>query len=221
MGVFRVSAVNSPPSQKPLYARNCLVSIPLTRRRPYPIIHAMLIKGYAAKFPFHPAETQAEGLRSHGCSRIYVEGEGAETLETCCKSFRNEPGELWVFGGMRILGGNRVSIVEAMKDLKRRGIVLVDKMNNETSARHESEMLVRALKLIQGSAKMRNNRKFARKLGAMGGSTKGENAQAARDRIMAADIVRRLAQCPKLTWREKAAILGPPFNSATLRRNYS
>lgn len=176
--------------------------------------------GYAAKIPFSPAESQEAGLQADGVNTVYVEGRGAETLAACLVAFRERGGELHVFGGLRVLGGSRDKIVQVIRDLKRRKIVVVDNMNKERSDQHGTEMLDRAMRQILGSNKVKGSAKHARKIGALGGDAKAESAKAKRDAIMREDIIRRVTNHPKLTWADKVEILGEPFNESTLRRHY-
>ena len=68
-----------------------------------------MIFGYAAKIPFSPADAQEFGLHGMGIKNVYVEGRGAETLESCLYAYRNEPGELHIFGSLRVFAGTRPS----------------------------------------------------------------------------------------------------------------
>lgn len=181
----------------------------------------MVCKGYVVKIPFSPAEAQEAGLLAADPKLpVYMEGRGAETLLTCLKAFRNEPGELWVFGGYRAFGGSRAAIMEVIRDIKRRELIVVDKMNNERSDKHDSEMLARALAQIAGSARMKNDRKHVRKIAQKGAATRAANNQAAKERILAADIQKRLGEAPELSWRRKAEILGEPWTASSLFRAY-
>lgn len=181
----------------------------------------MLKKGYAVKIPFSPAESQEAGLIGE-CAKlkVYSESRPGENWAECLKSFRDAPGELWVFGGYRILGGSRDKIMATLKDLKRRKIIVVDKMNNERSDGQDSEMLDRALRQILGNAKVRGTRKFAQKIGAQGGTERWRRAQERKNAIMHEDIVHRLCRNEKLSWREKAEILGAPWTASSLFRQY-
>lgn len=181
----------------------------------------MLKKGYAQKIPFSPAEAQEAGLHAEDAKlAVYLEGRDAETFVECLKSYREQPGELWVFGGYRVLGGSRDKIMSVIRDLKRRKIIVVDKMNNERMDQHDSEMLDRAMRQILGSNKVKGSSKHARQIGAQGGDAKAVSAKAKRDAIMREDIIRRVTNHPKLTWADKVEILGEPFNESTLRRHY-
>jgi hypothetical protein len=176
--------------------------------------------GYAAKIPFSPAESQETGLQAAGIEKVWMEGRGAETLASCLVAFRERPGDLHVFGGLRVLAGSRDGIVKAVRDLKHRKIVVVDEMNKERSDQHGAEMLDRAMRQILGSNKVKGSSKFARKIGAQGGDAKAESAKAKRDAILREDIIRRIVNAPELTWERKVEILGEPFNESTLRRHY-
>lgn len=181
----------------------------------------MLKKGFVAKIPFSPAESQESGLLAE-CAKlkVYSESRPGETWAECLKSFREAPGELWVFGGYRIFGGSRDKIMATLKDLKRRKIIVVDRMNGERSDINDSEMLDRALRQIHGNAKVRGSSKFAKKIGAQGGTERWRRAQERKNAILAADIVQRLAEAPELSWRRKAEILGKPWTASSLFRQF-
>jgi hypothetical protein len=179
----------------------------------------MIRKGYAAKIPFSPAEAQEAGLLAEDAKLpVYVEGRGGESLETCLMTFRAHPGELVVFGGLRVFGGSRDKIMSALRNLKARKIIVVDAMNKERSDTHGPEMLDRALRQILGSSKLKGSRKRARTIGAKGGEAKGKRAACKRAEIANPNVIRRICQHQKLSWRDRAAILG--MSAATLRRNY-
>ena len=178
-----------------------------------------MIIGYAAKIPFSHTESQEAGLLASGVTRVYVEGRDGENLDTCLMAFRGRPGELHVFGGYRVLGGSRDRIMAVVRDLKQRKIVVVDRMNGERNDLNDSEMLDRALRQILGSNKVRGSRKFARTIGAKGGKAKGKSGDCKRAEIANPEIIRRICAHPKLSWRDREAILGIP--AATLRRRYT
>lgn len=184
----------------------------------------MICKGYAAKIPFSSWEAQELGLEAepfeNGKLAIYVEGRGAETLEQCLAAFRKEPGELWVYGGYRVLGGSREKIMAIIRDLKRRKIIVVDKMNKERSDQHDSEMLDRALRQILGANKVRGSRMFARKIAARGGKAKGESMERKRQEIADEAVIRNVVNCPLLTWEWKVKIFDGKISEATMRRRY-
>ncbi len=189
--------------------------------------NSMLRKGYAQKIPFSPAEAQEMGLQAEDAKcPVYIEGRDAETFEECMRSFRGEPGELWVFGGYRVLGGSRDKIMSMIRDLKKRKIVIVDVMNKERSDQQDSEMLDRALRQIMGSHKLKGSRKHARGIAAKGGRAKGSTAAAKRAERVPGDSISRLLWVVEnrkvLTWRLlEWALGGKPFSTASLRRHYA
>lgn len=175
--------------------------------------------GYTAKIPFSPCEAQEEGLKAAGVDRIYVEGRGAENLAECFKSMRADK-ELHVFGGLRVFAGSRDSLVLAIKDFKKRKIVVVDDMNSERLDTHEAEMLVRALRQILGSNKVKGSRKFAREIAKRGGKAKGESMAKRRDGIADKSVIVNVVNCPLLTWEWKVKIFDGKISEATMRRRY-
>jgi hypothetical protein len=170
-------------------------------------IESAMSIGYAAKIPFSHEDQQEISLHAYGVNNIYVEGRGGETLDEAIKWFRGKPGELHVYGGLRVLGGSREKIVKIVKDLKRLKIVVIDEMNKERSDRHETEMFDRALRQILGSNKVKRSRKFARAIGAKGGKGKLESMKAKR---MPEVIARPIWLCSKLTAQERLRLMNPP-----------
>ncbi len=169
----------------------------------------MIRKGYAQKIPFSPAESQEAGLLAEDAKcPVYTEGRQAENLFECLRSFRGEPGELWVFGGYRVLGGSRDKIMSVIRDLKKRKIVIVDVMNKERSDQQDSEMLDRALRQIMGSNKVRGSRKHARRIAALGGHAKLE---AFRKERMPEEVAGPIWAAEELIIERRLELMNPPM----------
>lgn len=158
-------------------------------------------------------------MKAAGVDKVYVEGRGAENLAECLKSLRNDR-ELYVFGGLRVFGGSREAVMLAIKDFKKRKLVVIDEMNSERLDTHEAEMLVRALRQIMGANKVRGSRKFARTIAKKGGQAKGEAMEGRRQEIADKDVITQVVNCPLLTWEWKVKIFGGRISEATMRRRY-
>lgn len=158
-------------------------------------------KGYCADIPFLTSEQQENALKLHGLKAvdIYVEGRGAETLAACLQSFRGKGGKLHIFGTLRVFGKARATMLVHLKAFKEAGIVLVDHENGRCSTTSGAEMLDDALRKTHGNAKLRESRKFARKIGSEGGKAKLESYRTKR---MPEEIAGPLWAIPELPiWR--------------------
>jgi hypothetical protein len=116
--------------------------------------------------------------------------------------------ELHVFGGLRVFGGSRDALVMAIKDFKRRKVIVVDDMNSERMDKHEAEMLDRALRQIMGANKIKGSRKHARRIGAKGGLAKLESYKAKR---MPEAIAGPIWAATELTIAKRLELMNPPF----------
>lgn len=178
----------------------------------------MTEKVYCCSIPFLKTTEQHQAAVDAGKDprSIYVEGRGAETFESCVASFRNG-GRLCLVGGLRVLGSSRTTIVERVRILKSKGIIPFDM---DTGQADETELLNAAIQKINGQRTLGEDPRRPRRLGAKGGTAKGVKSKERRDAIMAEEIVRRLCSHPKLSWDDRAEILGPPWSATNLRLHY-
>lgn len=139
-------------------------------------------RGYCASIPFLTAAHQAVQLGIVGIKSvdIYVEGRDAETLQACIDSFRDQGGKLHIFGTLRIFGNSRAIMMSRVKELKGKGIVIVDHEQGRCSKTSGAEMLDDGLRKAHGNAKVRNSKKFATQIGRKGGKAKLDSMRASR-----------------------------------------
>lgn len=148
---------------------------------------------------------------------IWVDGRGAEDIETCLASFRGRPGTLYIAPDLRVFGPSRKAVVQVMARLERAKIKVVDIIHPQDVT--VSEMLDRAVVLISGSRF--RDRRTARRRGATGGLAKGEVARSARAQIDTDTLIRNLAaEYEVVGWPVIRRICGGHLSEATLRRHY-
>lgn len=179
---------------------------------------AVTEKVYCCSIPFLKATEQHQTAIDAGKDprSIYVEGRCAETFETCVAAFRNG-GRLCLVGGLRVLGTSRVMIVDRVRTLKTKGIIPYDM---DSGATDETELLNAAIQKINGQRALGEDPRRPRRIGAKGGAMKGVKMQERRNSVLAEEIVIRLCNHPKLSWDERASILGAGWSASTLRRKY-
>lgn len=146
----------------------------------------------------------------------WTHGAGAETIHTLTNAFRvrKAPHELYLGMDLRVLVESMDDIRSAVKSLKAVGVTVFD-------LSHEKEtdiidMLATAQKAMRWNGDVRQQKRKGKK----GGDAKKIAAEAKRNAIMSRDAVIRMVAHPKLTWKDCADILGPPFTLSTLQRNY-
>lgn len=177
-------------------------------------------KAFARDIPNRPAKEQEANLLAFDLkpAEIYIDGRGAESLSACIASFRGHPGELIIAADLRVFGESRKAILDTMAMLDSLRIKVCDIFSSESSV---PMMLDRALAELASYARWSGSKKTAKATGRRGGKAKAKWQEAKRAEIAHEDVVRRICESPKLTWREKSAILGgSPFSTATLRRRY-
>jgi hypothetical protein len=177
-----------------------------------------LRKAFHRKLPGHPVEEQraltlADVPLEHD---RWTHAEGSQTIHTLTRAFRLRRGKHKLFLGMdlRVLADTLDDIRAAVKALHAASVTIIDKSHpDETDI---IDMLARA----QKSMRWNGDRRHQRRKGAKGGTAKGVAMEAKRNAILARDIVVRMKAHPKLTTKDCADILGPPFSIQTLNRNY-
>lgn len=176
-----------------------------------------MIRGYCADIPFLKASAQEAKLQAIGVTRIYVLGKREEDFAAACDSLR--PGDvLAVVGTVRAFGEARKDMRAAIEAVHRQGAEVWDVDNNLYSRRDGFAMADAALKKVQGSAKLKGSKRFAKAIGGKGGAKKGERAEQRRDGIADESVIIAITNHPKLTWADRVEILG--IKEATLRRHY-
>lgn len=158
-------------------------------------------------------------LRAYGLPEklIWLDGRGAEDLETCLASFRGRPGKLLIAPDLRVFGQSIKAVEATMARLEKARIRVVDIIHPQ----HEtvSEMLGFARAKI-GGARFRD-RRTARRRGATGGLAKGEVARSARAQIDTDTLIRNLvAEYKIIGWPIIVRICGKHLAESTLRRHY-
>lgn len=175
--------------------------------------------GYARNLPFYKGLEQESDLhKTRPKLTVYVAGRGAEDLEAVKIAFRKRGGILWLATDMRVLADTQTEILAIYKDLKDIGIIVADNATGERSDRDGVEMQRRAAASLQYDKAMGGDRKTARKRGAKGGRGKAVSAAAKRDGVADEEVIRRVCEFKKLTWRDRAYLLG--ISVASLRRHY-
>jgi len=173
-----------------------------------------MIRGFAVNL------TQEDALVEHGVlpNRIYFLGRNKESLAAAIASFRGEGGELMIAADLRIFGTKRKEILAVTDKIEAAGIKIVDVREPKASL---SKLIDFALSKTAGDQRWAGAKRTAKVTGRRGGKRKAEVQELRRAAVAHEDVVRRLCECEKLSWRDRAAILGPPFSVATLRRRYT
>jgi hypothetical protein len=186
----------------------------MTRRSNSPKPHsAELVLGFAQ------TKDEEAFLLSRGVERVWMKGRGAESLAEVMRAFRLRPGVLAVSADLRCLSDKpevkRIDVVAALAWFERAKITVRD--CRDPSATH-AELLDRAFKSV-ANARFTKNKRKAKREGAKGGTAKGLAAAARRNAEVSDAIARRLCECPKLNWKDRAGILG--MSVASIHRHYS
>lgn len=169
-------------------------------------------KGFAVN-PTQEAAIIAFGLPAKS---VYLLGRNQESLSDALVALRNG-GELLIAADLRIFGSKRKEILAVTARLETSNIKLVDVRNPKATL---SELIDIGIGKTAGDARRLGKGKTIKAAGRRGGKRKGEVQELRRAAVAHEDVVRRLCECPKLSWRDRAAILGPPFSVATLRRKF-
>lgn len=174
-------------------------------------------KGYCADIPFFKAADQERSLIERGVKAgdIYIEGRGAESFDNLIRAMRGKPGTVCIVGTLRVFAPSRSEMAARVKALRDVGVVVVDKESGLRSDKDGIAMLDAALKKTHGNAKVKSDRKFARRIGAKGGKAKFESM---RDGRLAAEIAGPIWRQTKLTIAERLALM-PGWTEATARRH--
>lgn len=176
-----------------------------------------MIRGYCADIPFLKAAKQEAKLQTLGVTRIYVLGKREEDFAAACDSLRNGD-VLAVVGTVRVFGEARKDMAAAIQAVHNKNAEVWDVDNNLYSRRDGFAMADVALKKVQGSAKLKGSKRFAKAIGGKGGKSKGESAALQREGIADESVIRAITNAPELTWDRKVEILG--ITEHTLRRHY-
>ncbi len=177
-------------------------------------------RAFVRAIPKRSPKEQEEYLLAFGITKreLYVDGASAESLSSCIASFRGQGGELFIAADLRVFGESRKAILDTMAMLDSLKIKVCDIHSGENSM---PMMIDRALAELASYSRWAGSRGMATRTGRKGGKTKAIKQEAKRAEIAHPDVVRRLCECDKISWREKSAILGGnPYSTATLRRRY-
>lgn len=161
-------------------------------------------------------EADERKLTAAGFDPVWRIGNQAEGLKPLLGYPRGRYTIIGVAEDLRIIGDSRKAIFKKVRELKAEDINFLD-IRDDCS--DDLVLVERALAAKSSEAGMRNHC-TARRRGSKGGLAKKLAAEATRNAILARDIVMRLCSHPKLTKRDCAEILGPPFSLSTLIRNY-
>lgn len=153
-------------------------------------------------------------LQDVGVERIWRRGDGLQSLEDALYEFRGRPdGALAITDDLRILGLTRKAILATVSEITRAGVRIVSLIKPDFDIH---QLIDQALGALHAAAPMRNHR-TARRRGRIGGLAKAASAALARAVICAPEVAKRLC-ASRLTWEEKAFILGMPVS--TIQRHY-
>jgi hypothetical protein len=155
-------------------------------------------------------------LKAAGVTKIWMRGRQSESVDWAISYFRGRPGILTVANDLRVFGPTRKEIFARTAELARRGITLRDVRQPDANM---SELEHKALVAMSASCGTKNHRQ-ARRRGSIGGLAKKASQEAKRNALLNRDIVMRLCAHPKLTWADRAEILGEPFSISSLQRHY-
>lgn len=168
---------------------------------------------------FCRTKEQEADLEAHGLlpRAIFMADRGAETLEQCIASFRGRAGTLVISHDLRVFGGTKRQVAEAMAQLEKLNIKVTDLTHPQDTT--VADMLHRANVLIAG-ARLSGDRPRARKQGRAGGRRKGENAWNRRDELAPRWLLDRIVDHRDVPWAIKVQLLQPHFTESTLRRHF-
>jgi|GEM_PF-6062896 len=172
---------------------------------------AQPVCGYAAN------KDQRDRLIAWGLAPavIFTAGEGSENLDEAIYKQYGRRGTVVIAGIGKVLGDTKAAVMVAARKIELAGVKMLDIAAEELATL--SDHIDRALAFVAGAARMKSNRR-AKTIGKRGGAAKGVAAMAARNAILAQEIVLRLCNAPELTIKRVAELLGPPFSASTLRR---
>lgn len=105
-----------------------------------------------AQIAFH----EANGIPRR---RIYVEGQGSESLSTAIRALR--PGDMLEVIGFRVLGSNRREILAGYEAIRAKGAGVLDAKTGERAKDDGAVMLAKALASIQGDASATSDEELA------------------------------------------------------------
>lgn len=169
-------------------------------------------KGYSV----NPLQTLALQDAGMNAKNIYQRGRNGETLAAALQCLR-DGGELWIAADLRIFGSKRKEILAVTDMIEAAKVRIVDVRDPKASL---SRLIDIAISKTAGDARKNGKGKTLKAAGRKGGKVKAECQELRRAEVAHKDVVQRLCACDKISWREKAAILGPLFSPATLRRHY-
>lgn len=172
-----------------------------------------ITRGYAK------TKEQEAVLKAHGipARAIFLEGRGAETLETCLATFRGRPGLLILAHDLRTMAITRKGLAAIMSRLEAAGIKVKDITHPEDSTQ---AALIHRANVSISAARFYGDRPRARKLGRQGGLAKGDRAERNRCALAPRWLIDRIVDHPRLTWRDRRDLLAPYISEATMRRHY-
>lgn len=175
------------------------------------------LQGQVRGFCTTPVAKKA--LRDHGIPEkaIYLAGHGAEDMAACLRSYRERPGWLMLAQDLTAFGQTRRDVANRTDALEKAGIRLIDISHPQDQT--YSAMMQRATVAING-ARLRGDRKSARRQGRSGGLQKGTEAEIKRNEIVPAWVVDRIVDCQEIPWKTKRELLYPHITEATMRRHY-
>lgn len=167
-------------------------------------------RAFCADIPFLKAIDQQEALLADGVKLvdIYIDGRGAECFDALVQAFRGRGGKVSIWGTLRVLGDSRKMITRRIKELHAARIVVHDRESKLRSDRDGVEMLDAAQAKIQGSAKVKNDPEFAKKIAAKGGQGKLDSMRAKR---MPEQVAGPIWRCAKLTAKERLALMNSDY----------
>lgn len=157
-------------------------------------------------------ETQ---LQAAGVKQIYMLSRGLETLEWALDWLRGRGGILKVATDLRIFGKTRATMMAALDDCERQGVLVIDISHPEDMTL--TQRIKRALVAIS-SARFIGDRRKARREGSKGGLAKGASAWIARGEIAPRWLIENMVRMFGAV--KTAAALDNKISASTLRRQY-
>ncbi len=148
---------------------------------------------------------------------VYWAGHEGENLQEANDRFRDEPGTLVIAEDCRAFGDSKGAIADQISYYEHTGIRIVDLSNPSITTYSGFQQF--AHQRIAGR-RLQDKRK-ARRMGAWGGTAKGDAEEARRHCDGSAEkLLRAIALCDEISWRIKALLVEGVTSAATLRRKY-
>ena len=180
-----------------------------------------MAKALVRKLWGHPVDAQIVRLKEYAeipirDRDIYVDGRGAESFEALVQSLRPGDRVVYIAADLRVFADGMQQILGKTAVLETKGVRLCDVRDDKATL---SQLIDRTrVELAKNARKMTG--KEAERTGRKGGIQKRKAYEVRRAEAAPPDLIQRIVDHPKLTWRVAAELLGPPFSVASLRRHF-